>query len=125
MTPKILIIEDEPLILSSLSEILSDKYDVLTAEEGISGLSLFKQAWPSLVLLDIDLPFLDGIDVLKNIREIDGHVPVLVLTGRYSTVAENMKLTWTTVCAKLGISGYLIKPVSPKKLLKKIEEVLK
>lgn len=125
MTPKILIIEDEPLILSSLSEILSDKYDVLTAEEGVSGLSMFKQARPSLVLLDIDLPFLDGIEVLKNIREIDGHVPVLVLTGRYSTVADEMKLTWTTVCAKLGISGYLIKPVSPKKLLKKIEAVLK
>lgn len=125
MTPKILIIEDEPLILSSLSEILSDKYDVLTAEEGISGLSLFNQARPSLVLLDIDLPFLDGIEVLKNIREIDGHVHVLVLTGRYSTVADEMKRTWTTECAKLGISGYQIKPVSPQKLLKDIEKLLK
>ncbi len=125
MTSKILIIDDEPLILSSLSEILYDKYDVLKAEEGFSGLSMFKQACPSLVLLDIDLPFLSGIEVLKNIRESNGHVPVLVLTGRNSTVADDMNLSWTTECAKLGISGYLTKPVSPVKLLNEIEAALK
>lgn len=124
MTQKILIIEDEHMILSSLSDILSYKYEVLTAEEGISGLTIFKQTRPSLVLLDIDLPFMDGIAVLESLREIDGNVPVLVLTGRLFTAADDMKLSWTTACAKLGISGYLIKPLSPKKLLKKIEEVM-
>lgn len=86
---------------------------------------MFKQACPSLVLLDIDLPFLSGIEVLKNIRESNGHVPVLVLTGRISTVADDMNLSWTTECAKLGISGYLTKPVSPVKFLNEIEAALK
>lgn len=123
--PKILVIDDEEMILSSLSIILSEKYDVITAEDGVSGLTKFNESHPSLVLLDINLPMMSGVEVLARIREIDRGVPVIVMTGRRATVLGELSTLWTKQCAELAISGYLIKPISPDKLLRQIEKAIK
>ena len=120
---KILIIDDEPLILSSLSYILSDRFEVMTAEEGVSGLSMFSDNHPSLVLLDVNMPYISGIEVLARIREMDSEVPVFMMTGIGKT--DDLDSSWTRQCASLGISGYFIKPVVPEKLLRQIEKAIK
>ncbi len=119
---KILIIDDEPLILSSLLSLLSDRYEVITAEEGISGLSIFCENHPSLVLLDVNMPYINGIEVLARIRQMGSDVPVFMMTGRRA--ANSLDPSWTGRCAELGISGYLIKPISPDKLIRQIEKVV-
>lgn len=113
---KILVIDDEPLILSSLTALLSDEYDVVTAEEGVSGLSTFCENHPSLVLLDINMPFISGVEVLVRIREMDSRIPVIMMTG--SGESDHL---WARRCEELGVSGYLTKPVSPDKLISQIE----
>lgn len=113
---KVLIIDDEPLILSSLSCILSDEYEVITAEEGISELSMFFEHQPSVLLVDINMPFISGIEVLARIRDIDNQIPVVMMTGNGDTDP-----LWVMRCKELGISGYLTKPVFPDTLLSRIE----
>lgn len=117
---KILVIDDEPLILSSLSALLSDEYEVATAEEGVSGLSTFCEFHPSLVLLDINMPFINGVEVLSRIREMDSRIPVIVMTGN-----RDSDPLWARRCKELGASGYLIKPVLPEELLHMIKTVEK
>lgn len=122
----ILIIDDEPLILDSLSSLLSDKYEVLTAEEGISGLDIFNRRRPLAVILDINMPFLSGVEVLARIREIDQDVPVIMMTGRdYPVQYISADFLWTETCAELRATGYLTKPVSPEKLVHLIEKAIK
>lgn len=122
---KILIIDDESLILSSLSTILSDNYEVITALEGVSGLTIFNQLHPSLVLVDANMPYMNGVEVLARIREIDRSVPVFMMTGRESVKYIELDYLWTKRCAELGISGYLIKPIPPAKLLRLIEKTIR
>lgn len=120
---KILIIDDEPLILSSLSAVLSEEYEVITAEEGVSGLSMFCENHPSLVLLDVNMPWISGIEVLARIREMDSEVPVFMMTGRGKT--DDLDSSWTTQCAAMGVNGYFVKPITPEKLLRRIEKAIK
>lgn len=120
----LLIIDDEPLILDSLSSLLSDKYEVLMAEEGISGLDIFNRRHPSAVILDVNLPFLNGVEVLARIREIDQDVPVIMMTGRGSAQYISADFLWTKKCAELRATGYLTKPVSPEKLLLEVDRAI-
>lgn len=113
---KVLIIDDEPLILSSLSFILSDEYEVITAEEGISGISMFFEHHPSMVLVDINMPLIDGIEVLNRLREMDKNVPVILMTGKSSK-----DYLFNQRDNKLKASGYLIKPIFPEELLHTIK----
>lgn len=119
---KILIIDDEPMVLLSLGSILAHEYDVVMAEEGISGLSLFIQQRPSIVMVDVSLPFLNGVEILSRIRETNKDVPVIMMTGRAINDIDSL---WTERCAELGISGYIIKPVSPQNLLRQVERLVK
>lgn len=122
--PTILVIDDEPLILLSISTLLSYRYEVITAEDGVSGLTMFNESHPALVLLDINLPMMNGVEVLARIRETDRDVPVVVMTGRRETVLGEISNLWTKQCAELAISGYVIKPISPDKLLKQIDKIM-
>lgn len=118
---RILIIDDEPMVLSSLFSLLGGDYDVITAEEGISGLSLFILHRPSVVMVDVSLPFLNGVEILDKIRERDKDVPVIMMTGR---PLSGIDYLWTERCAELGISGYLVKPVAPGNLLRQVKKIL-
>lgn len=79
---KILVIDDEQPTLRMFTLLLSAYgYEIITAENGQVGLDLFKKERPSLVLTDIKMPIMDGIEVLKEIKKVDSHAEVIVITG--------------------------------------------
>jgi DNA-binding NtrC family response regulator len=79
---KILVIDDEQSIRSLLDTLLSRKgYEVVLAASGQKGLELFRREHPDAVVLDLKMPEMDGVTVLKHIRSADQKLPVIVLTG--------------------------------------------
>ena len=79
---KILVIDDEPVVLVLLDMLLSQKgYDVVLADGGWKGLELYRREHPDVVVLDLNMPEMDGVTVLTHIRRIDLTQPVIVLTG--------------------------------------------
>ncbi len=79
---KILVIDDERPTLKMFTLLLSAYgYEILTAENGRDGLELFRKEMPGLVLTDIKMPIMDGIEVLKEIKKINPHAEVIVITG--------------------------------------------
>jgi two-component system, NtrC family, response regulator AtoC len=114
---KILIVDDEISVRESLKLILKDQYKVLLAENASEALALLDRESPQLVLLDIILPDLDGIAVLKKIRELDVAIPIIMLTATrmVKTAVEAMKL---------GATDYLSKPFDIEELKLVIEKAI-
>ncbi len=103
---KILVIDDEPEIGLLFSKILSEEgHKVLVSLDGKEGISMVKREQPDLVFLDLKLPGMDGIEVLREIRRFDKDLLVIVLTG-YGTVKTAVE------AMKLGAFDYLSKPVN-------------
>ncbi|MCL1818435.1 MAG: sigma-54 dependent transcriptional regulator, partial [Spirochaetaceae bacterium] len=103
--------DDEPGIRSVLRDILMDeKYTVLTAADGYEGLALLEKEEPGLVILDVWLPNMGGIDVLKKIREKSPALPVIMISGH-----ANIDLAVKAV--KLGAFDFLEKPLSLEKII--------
>ncbi len=103
--PRVLIVDDEPEIVSLLQEFLTLKsYTVSTAGDGPEALRLVKAERPHVVLLDIRLPTMNGLETLRQIREIDREVAVIMVTGINEEATGQAAL-------KLGARDYLTKPV--------------
>lgn len=119
---RILAIEDNADIRQLISLILErEGYQISTAADGISGLSLIKETKPDLVLLDVMLPEFSGFEVLDALRKDKNskvrEVPVLMITSK-STVED------VDQALELGATGYLVKPFRPEKLVQKVRELL-
>jgi two-component system, OmpR family, alkaline phosphatase synthesis response regulator PhoP len=115
---KILVIDDEPGILKLISAYLKPEgYEVLTASDGESGLKSARAFKPDLILLDIMLPGLDGIDLLARLRR-ESDVYVILLTAR---TEETDKVVGLTV----GADDYVTKPFSPRELVARIKAALR
>lgn len=111
MPKKVLIIDDEPEICKMITEFLFDAgYAASYALNGPDGLAMIKKDLPSLVLLDIGMPGMDGIEVMRLLREQYPALPVVVLTGHRDT--EPVKKM-----AELGACEYLTKPIQLDTLL--------
>ncbi|MDR3200899.1 MAG: sigma-54 dependent transcriptional regulator [Spirochaetales bacterium] len=107
----VLVIDDEPGIRSVLRDILMDeKYTVFTAADGFEGLAILEKEEPGLVILDVWLPNMGGIDVLKQIREKSAVLPVIMISGH-----ANIDLAVKAV--KLGAFDFLEKPLSLDKII--------
>lgn len=117
MKPTILIADDEPAFLESLSLILEREFNVLTAPDGLIGLSIINTRPLSLAILDLDMPGLDGMELLRLIRQENRALPVLIMTGR---VDESCRSN----CSDLNVQGYLEKPVDIPVLIEKIREII-
>ncbi len=116
---RILVIDDESSIRSSLQGILEDEgYAVRTAETGEEGLALLKMQNFGLVLLDIWLPEMSGIDVLRQIRTLEDRPSVVVISG-HGTVDTAVKAT------KLGAFDFLEKPLSLEKVVLTVKNALR
>jgi DNA-binding response OmpR family regulator len=101
---RVLLIEDDPSIVAGLELNLSlEGYEVITAADGESGLRLAEQKLPDVVLLDIMLPKIHGLEVLRQLRERDADVPVLILTARGEEADKVLGL-------QLGADDYISKP---------------
>jgi two-component system nitrogen regulation response regulator NtrX len=118
MFPSILIVDDEPSILQSLSGLLSDEgFDVLTAPNGYEALKVVDSESPDLVLLDIWMPGIDGIETLKEIKKDNPFIPVIIITG-HGTIETAVKAT------KLGAFDLIEKPLSIDKIIVTINHAL-
>ena len=108
---KVLIIDDEKSILESLSSILEDEgFAVLTARDGKEGLNIFRAEKPKIVLLDVWMPEMDGLEVLSLVKEIDPEAVVVVISG-HGTISTAVE------AVKMGAIDFLEKPLSIDKVL--------
>jgi two-component system alkaline phosphatase synthesis response regulator PhoP len=118
MSKTILVIDDEPKIAELCRDYLAAAgFEVLTAGDGAAGLALARRDRPDLVVLDLMLPGMDGLDVCKALRR-ESNVPIIMLTAR---VEESDKL----VGLELGADDYLTKPFSPRELVARVRTVLR
>ena len=118
MSKTVLVIDDEPKIADLCRDYLrAAGYSVLTAADGPEGLALARRERPDLVVLDLMLPGMDGLDVCRALRH-DGSVPIIMLTAR---VEESDRL----VGLELGADDYLTKPFSPRELVARVRTVLR
>ena len=108
---KVLVIDDEKNILQSIEMVLSyEQYKVITTGNGLDGLELFKSEQPDIVLLDVRMPGLDGLTVLKGLKEINPFTEIIMISG-HSGVEEAVS------AARYGAFDFLEKPISRDKLL--------
>ena len=115
---KILVVDDETSIRRILETRLSMiGYDVVSAGDGEEALSVFKKEFPSLVVLDVMMPNLDGYGVCQELRK-ESDVPIIMLTA-LGDVADRI------TGLELGADDYVIKPFSPKELEARIRSVLR
>ena len=103
VTRKVLVIDDEPAIRDSLRLLLKAHFDVTTAEDGEKGLAAATESLPDLILLDVNMPVLDGMGTLKALREKNITAPVIMLTG-----AATVQLAVEAM--KFGAADFLNKP---------------
>ena len=115
---KVLIIDDEKNILESLSSILSDEgFKVFKATDGEEGLALFERENPAIVLLDVWMPEMDGLQVLKAMKEKDTGAIIIVISG-HGTISTAVE------AVKIGAYDFLEKPLSIDKVLEVISRGL-
>jgi len=118
MFPSILIVDDEPSILQSLSGLLSDEgFEVATASNGYEALKMIDKESPDLVLLDIWMPGMDGIETLKAIKKDNPLIQVIIITG-HGTIETAVRST------KLGAFDFIEKPLSIDKVIVAINNSL-
>ncbi len=118
MFPTILVVDDEPSILQSLSGVLADEgFDVLTASNGYEALKVIDTSSPDLVLLDIWMQGIDGIETLKEIKKDNPHTQVIMITG-HGTIETAVRAT------KSGAFDFIEKPLSIDKVIVSINNAL-
>jgi DNA-binding response OmpR family regulator len=118
MPKKILLVDDEPEILEICRDYLkASQYEVVTAKDGAQGLSFARREKPDLIVLDLMMPEMDGLDLCRVLRR-ESNVPIIMLTAR---VEETDKL----VGLELGADDYMTKPFSPRELVARVKVVLR
>lgn len=118
MTQRILIVDDEPSVTDLLSYNLRQAhYEVLVAHDGRKALQLARQAAPDLILLDLMIPEIDGLDVCRELRR-NSDIPLIMITARGEE-------TDRVVGLELGADDYVCKPFSVRELMARIKAVLR
>ncbi|MCX7990704.1 MAG: sigma-54 dependent transcriptional regulator [Proteobacteria bacterium] len=119
MKKKIAVIDDEAPIRESLKGVLEDEgFQILTAEDGESGIRLVRENIPDLVLLDIWMKGIDGLEVLKRLKEELPFIPVIIMSG-HGTIDIAVSAT------KLGAFDFIEKPISLERLFLLIENAIR
>jgi DNA-binding response OmpR family regulator len=118
MSADIVLVEDELELAKILRDYLEAAgFKVRIADDGTSGLALAQQSQPDLVILDLNLPGMDGLDVARHLRR-HSEVPIIMATAR---VDESDRL----VGLELGADDYIVKPFSPKEVVARVRAVLR
>ena len=121
MDSNILVVDDEQRMRKLIKDFLKQKnFNILEAEDGEQALKIFNENKNrmNLILLDVMMPKLDGWSVLRQIRQMDSHIPVIMLTARAEEQDELFGF-------ELGVDEYIAKPFSPKILVARVEALLK
>src|SRR5215469_4390689 len=118
-TAKILIVEDEPNMVAGLRDNFEyEGYTVITALDGVEGLQRALDESPDLVVLDVMMPRMSGLEVCKQLRAKRGSIPIIMLTARGQEVDKVVGL-------ELGADDYVTKPFSIRELLARVKSVLR
>ena len=118
MAKKILVVDDELEIVKLVRAYLERAgFAVVTAREGREALAVFRHARPQLVILDLNLPGMDGLDVCRTLRR-DSEVPIIMLTAR---IEEPDRL----IGLELGADDYIVKPFSPREVVARVRTILR
>ena len=116
---KILIVEDEPNMVAGLRDNFEfEGYEVLTAPDGVAGLERALSESPDLVILDVMMPRMSGLDVCKQLKVKKPGLPIIMLTARGQEVDKVVGL-------ELGADDYVTKPFSIRELLARVKAVLR
>jgi two-component system alkaline phosphatase synthesis response regulator PhoP len=114
----VLVVEDDPQIAQIAADYLQHAgFAVVTAGDGVRGLAAVRAQHPDLVVLDLGLPRLDGLEVAKRLRR-EGTIPIIMLTAR---VEESDRL----LGLELGADDYITKPFSPRELVARVRAVFR
>ena len=116
--PAVLVCDDEEGVRESLKLILSDDYDVHFSLNGLQAVELLKNFTPDLMLLDIKMPKLHGMEILKQIKKLRPSLPVIIVTGYQSVEMAQEAI-------KNGAADYIPKPFESKHILKAVSQNLK
>jgi two-component system cell cycle response regulator DivK len=120
MTKRILVVEDTEDNRQIMRDLLSSAgYDLVEAVDGAEGIAMAKSERPDLILMDIQLPVLDGYEATRRIKADPAlsHIPVIAVTS-YALSGDEAKTR------AAGCDGYVAKPFSPRQLLQKVREYL-
>lgn len=121
MKPKILVVDDEPDALDLIQyNLKAAGYDVVTAEDGEEALKKARSSPPALVILDVMLPEVDGLEVCKALRRepATATVPIIMLTAKAAEIDRVLGL-------ELGADDYVTKPFSPRELVLRVKSLLR
>ena len=119
MTQSILLIDDEPHIADVVVYVLEENgFKTATALSGEAGLRAFRAKRPDLVVLDLNLPGISGLDLFQQIKKIDPAIPVIMLTAKAEEVDRVLGL-------EIGADDYVTKPFSPRELAARVRAVLR
>lgn len=115
---KLLVVDDEQRFLFTTEKLLKRQgFDVLTAESGGRALMLLKEHDVKVVILDVKMPGIGGIEILKEIKRLYPHLAVIMLTG-HATVPSAVE------AMQMGATDYLMKPVAMDQLISKVREAV-
>jgi putative nucleotidyltransferase with HDIG domain len=115
---KVLVIDDEELILQLSKDILANNnYEVITISDGNEGMGLLEREKFDLLLIDIRMPGVNGLDVIRHVRANDKEIPVIIITA-YGTLDIAMN------ALRLGAHGFILKPFTPAELRSAVAEAL-
>ena len=115
MKKRILVVDDDNMNLARTRIILGKEYDVVLADSGIEALAKLQNDKSDLVLLDIDMPGMNGLETFERMKKFAADIPVIFLTA--SGLEEDVQNA-----IKLGAANYLKKPYRPQELLKRVSQ---
>ena len=119
MKKSVLAVDDSRTVLNMVELYLKNDYEIILATSGNQAFQILQKRMVDIILLDINMPVMNGLVVLKKLREIEEYqeIPVLFLTGdaHRATVVESFQT---------GSQGYILKPVKKEELIKRMEEIM-
>lgn len=119
--PSVLIVDDDPALLDSLKLLLEvDGFAVATAENGVRGLQAFRNRGPDIVVIDVMMPKLDGIEAVRQMRRERADAKIVVISGAVSPRQLDLQST----AEELGAAAVLRKPFDPAALTRLLRDVL-
>ncbi|GEM_PF-4307229 len=116
---KVLIVDDEPLVVRLLSLTMPSTYETIQARNGSEAIALAEQCSPDVVLLDYDMPGMNGLEVLRRMKKCETGKKARVIM-----VSGNMDDAHRDLAMSLGADGYFAKPFSPLALLQRVTDLL-
>ena len=115
---KILVVDDEQLLVKGIKfNLENDGYEVLTAYDGMEAVEMFRKHNPQIVLMDINMPVMDGYEATREIRKYSAKIPIIAVTA-FAYASDEQKVM------ESGFDGYMPKPINAKLLKAQLVDIM-